>query len=223
MAAESLPLEKVDVLYQGVDMEVYRRGDPAAAAALGIPAASRVVGIVANLREVKDLPLFLRAAQRVAREVPDAAFLLVGQGPLRTALGALASELGIASRVFFTDGRGAVPDYLARMSIGCLSSKSEGFSNAILEYMAAGLPVVATAVGGNAEAVAHGETGYIVAERTPEAFAAPLVTLLRDEPLRREMGRRGLERCRSRFEIAATIRALEDYYGRLAAPGKARP
>jgi glycosyltransferase involved in cell wall biosynthesis len=98
------------------------------------------------------------------------------------------------------------------MSIACLSSQSEGFSNAILEYMAAGLPVVATDVGGNAEAIEDGVTGCLVRDRTAEAFARPIVELLRDRARAEEMGRRGLARCRERFEIGGAVRRLEDYY-----------
>ena len=204
--AEELAPEKVDVLYNGVDVERYAAG----------PAPARpTVGIVANYRPVKDLGLFLRAARLVAVEVPEAGFLLAGRGPLRDELGRLAEELGISERVTFTDGRGEVPEHLRCMSIGCLSSESEGFSNAILEYMAAGLPVVATDVGGNAEAIEDGVTGYLVRERTPEAFAQPIVKLLRDERRREEIGRRGLERCRERFEIGGAVRRLEEYYGGL--------
>ncbi len=207
--AEGLAPEKVDVLYNGVDLERYRAGrdDPAP--------ARPTVGIVANYRPVKDLGLFLRAARLVAAEVPEAVFLLAGQGPLRDDLGRLAEELGISGRVTFTDGRGEVPGHLRRMSIGCLSSESEGFSNAILEYMAAGLPVVATDVGGNAEAIEDGLTGYLVRDRTPEAFARPIMELLRDGTRREEMGRRALERCRDRFEIGGAVRRLEDYYSAL--------
>jgi L-malate glycosyltransferase len=195
----------VDVLYNGVDLERYAPGHSEPA----------TIGIVANYRPVKDLDLFLRAARLVAAEVPEAVFLLAGQGPLRDQLGRLAEELGISGRVTFTDGRGEVPAHLRRMSIGCLSSQSEGFSNAILEYMAAGLPVIATDVGGNAEAIDYGVTGYLVRERTPEAFARPIVELLRDRNRRDEMGRRALERCRERFEIGGAIRRLEDYYSAL--------
>ncbi|MCL4401856.1 MAG: glycosyltransferase [Acidobacteria bacterium] len=214
MAAEMLPADKVDVIYQGVDMARYarERGDPALPGQIGIPDYAKVVGMVANLRPVKDVALFLRAAKLVSEKVPESAFVIVGQGPQREELGRLAAELGIGNRVFFADGRGAVPDHLRRMCIGCLSSRSEGFSNAILEYMAAGLPVVATDVGGNGEAIAGGETGYLVRERTPEAFARPLVELLCDEDRRAAMGRRSFERCRERFEINAGIRRLEDYY-----------
>lgn len=214
MEAERLPAHKVDVIYQGVDMARYisERGDPALPAQIGIPDSAKVVGMVANLRPVKDVALFLRAAKLVSEKVPESAFVIVGQGPQREELGRLADGLGIGSRVFFADGRGAVPDYLRRMCIGCLSSRSEGFSNAILEYMAAGLPVVATDVGGNREAILDGETGYLVRERTPEAFAKPVVGLLCEEDRRTAMGRLSFERCRERFEINAGIRRLENYY-----------
>lgn len=213
--AERLPPAKVDVVYQGVDVARYSRGDRAAATALGISDSATVVGMVANLRPIKDIPLFLRAARLIADRVPGAAFLIVGQGPEGGRLAALAAELGIRDRVYFSNGRGEVPDYLARMSVGCLSSFGEGLSNAILEYMAAGLPVVATDMGGNREAIVHGNTGYLVAERTPEAFAAPILELLGNESRRREMGRNALARCRERFSLEATIKQLEEYYGNL--------
>ncbi len=203
---EGLSPERVDVLYNGVDLERY------AAAGCGQALDAPVVGIVANYRPIKDLGLFLRAARLVAAEVPQAAFLLAGQGPLRDDLGRLAAELGLSERVTFTNGQGEVPGHLRRISIGCLSSQSEGFSNAILEYMAAGLPVVATDVGGNAEAIEDGVTGCLVRERTPGAFARPIVELLRDRTRRQEMGRRALQRCRERFEIGGATRRLEDYY-----------
>jgi L-malate glycosyltransferase len=214
LEAEHLPRGKVHVVYQGVDMNIFRQGlgDPSIGERLGIPPTWRVVGIVANLRPVKDIPLFLRAAAVVVRELPDVAFLVVGRGEQLQDLQSLTGALGLRERVFFTRGEGSVMDYLARMSVGCLTSKSEGFSNAILEYMAAGLPVVATNVGGNREAILEGETGYLVRERTPEAFATPLLHLLRNQEERREMGRRNLARCLDHFELSKTIKALEDFY-----------
>lgn len=220
--AEKLAPEKITVFYPGVDLARFSptSGNTSAAAATGISAGSRVVGIVAHYREVKDLPLFLKAARIVAAAVPDAAFLLVGSGSLKPELERLSGDLGIRSRVIFTDGRGAVPDYLARMSVACLSSLSEGLPNAILEYMASGLPVVATDVGGNGELVVDGSTGYLVRERTPEAFAEPIIRLLRDEALHDGMGRKGLERARAEFDRAAAVRRLEKFY--LDAVRKAR-
>lgn len=216
---ERLAPEKITVLYTGVDLARYSRaaGNPQAAAALGIPGDAPVVGVVANYRPVKDLRLFLRAAQIVAAAAPKAAFLLAGSGEMKGELERLATELGIRARVFFSDGHGAVADYLARMSIACLSSESEGLPNAILEYMAAGLPVVATAVGGNPELVVDGVTGYLVRTRTPEAFAAPIVELLQNNALREAMGQRGLERARAEFDLGAAVKRLENFYLSVAA------
>ena len=220
MAAENAPAAKIDVIYQGVDVARFsaHNGDVGAAVALGIPPAAKVVGIVANYRPIKDLPLFLRAAKLVAAEVPDAAFLLVGAGSLYTELTDLARQLGIGDVVFFSNGKGKVSDYLSRLSVAALSSESEGFSNAILEYMAAGLPVVATDVGGNAEAIQHEATGYLVKDRDPAAFAAPIIELLRNDELRGAMGRCSAERCRRLFSMETYITRLESYYRALAEP-----
>jgi glycosyltransferase involved in cell wall biosynthesis len=219
VAMEKIAESRISVVYQGVDMNVFRpgAGDPSICEELGIPPGARVVGIVANLRPVKDHVLFLRAAALVAQKIPDAVFLLVGSGELYEELKQLAQELGIAERVFFTQGKGKVVDYLSRMCIGCLTSHSEGFSNSIMEYMAAGLPAVATAVGGNLEAIVDGKTGYLVHERTSEAFAKPLIDLLENEGLRKQMGELGYVRCAENFEIGKTIRSLEDFYLSLAA------
>jgi glycosyltransferase involved in cell wall biosynthesis len=211
---ERLAPDQVRVVYQGVDMTRFSRGlgDPSACDCLGIPPSARVVGIVANLRPVKDHALFLRAAKIVAEQVDDVVFLLVGQGELHQQLCDLASELGIRERVFFTQGRGEVMDCLARMCIGCLTSFSEGFSNAIMEYMAAALPVVAIDVGGNRDAIVDGETGFLVRERSPEAFAQPLLELLRNEERRATMGAKGFQRCAENFEVGKTIEQLEEFY-----------
>ena len=216
---EGLASDDVIVVYQGVDMSKFSvgLGDASACQRLGIPAGARVVGIVANLRPVKDHKLFLRAAQIVAREVPDAAFLLAGRGELYDELREFARELGIGERVFFTHGEGNIMDWLAGMRIGCLTSISEGFSNAIMEYMAAGLPVVAIDVGGNRDAIVHGETGFLVPERSPEAFAQPLIELLRNEELRARMGANGFRRCQELFEVGKTIGQLEALYESLIA------
>lgn len=219
---ERAPAGKITVWYPGVDLTRYGRsaGDPHAALALGIPEARLVVGIVANYREVKDLPLFLRAAGKVAAAIPESVFLLVGSGELKAELERLTMSLGLAGRVFFSDGRGAVPDYLARMSVACLSSKSEGLPNAILEYMAAGLPVVATDVGGNAELIEDGKNGFLVRSRDPEAFAHPIIELLRNHELRERMGQGGLARAQARFDLAGAVRRLEDFYRSTAAEAR---
>lgn len=218
---ERVPPAKVDVLYNGVDMAKYARGcgDVSVPRSLGIPDSAKVIGIVANLRPVKDHALFLRAARMVADAVPDVVFLLVGTGPLLHDLRSFAAQLGLSDRAFFSAGKGCVQDYLGRMCLGCLSSESEGFSNAILEYMAAGLPVVATDVGGNAEAVEQGITGYVVPHGGAAALAEPMIKILRDDVLRANMGRAALDRCRSLFEISAAVKRYEEYYAHLLQGG----
>jgi L-malate glycosyltransferase len=211
---EGVALDMVKVVYPGVDLVRYgaAAGDLKIAESLGIPSDARVVGIVATYRPVKDLPLFLRAAQKIANTVADAVFLLVGHGQLQVELEKLAVDLGIREKVFFSAGHGSVVDYLSRMSVACLSSQSEGLPNSILEYMAAGLPVVATDVGGISELVQDGVNGFLVKERTAEAFAAPVIRLLTDEPLRLQLAKAGLERTHREFDICAATKRLEQFY-----------
>jgi glycosyltransferase involved in cell wall biosynthesis len=217
--SEGVSPDKITVFYPGVDLRRFSSAasNPARASALGIPAGAAVVGIVANFRPVKDLPLFLRTAAVIAAAVPNAAFLLVGQGALKAKLQELAAELGIGDRVFFSSPDVEVADYLARMSVACLTSESEGLPNAVLEYMAAGLPVVSTDVGGISELVRNGFTGYLVGTRTPEAFAEPVIQLLQNERLRKGMGQLGLERARAEFDSSAAIARLQQFYLKAAA------
>jgi glycosyltransferase involved in cell wall biosynthesis len=209
---EKVDASKIDVLYNGVDLAAFRNRNGSDELPVPLPAGMKVVGVVANYRPVKDLPLFLKAAAIVAEEEPGTAFLLAGEGDLEEELKELARSLGIADRTIFTSGRGAVPPYLHRMCIGCLSSVSEGLSNSILEYMAAGLPVVATDTGGNRELIEDGRTGFLVRERTPEAFAIPVLKLLRDDRMRASFGQAGLQRCSEMFDIEVAVQKLQTYY-----------
>ncbi len=152
----------------------------------------RLVTIVANLQHpVKDHPTFLRAAARVCAEVPDVAFVIAGEGKLREGLRELAAQMGLEREVFFIGRCEKVAELLSVSDVCALSSTAEGFSNAILEYMAAARPVVVTDVGGAREAVIEGETGYIVSARDDRQMAERMIELLRDPERAREMGKRG--------------------------------
>src|SRR5260370_39893976 len=118
--------------------------------------------------------MFLRAAARVRAAVPDAGFGIAGEGELMEGLRELAGQLGIQDDVFFLGRCDNVANLLFASEIGVLSSKAEGFANAILEYMAASLPVVATDVGGAREAIAEGETGYTVTAGEDTKMSAPI-------------------------------------------------
>ena len=227
VAAEGLSPAKVDVLYNGVDLDRFSRTDAAKSRALsqklGIPAGAPVVAIIANLRPVKDIPLFLEAARQVAVRVPEARFLIIGDGPLKAQLEAQAAALRIAERVRFAGSAQDVAEYLGFVSVGCLTSVAEGFSNAILEFMAAGIPVVATAVGGNSEAIVHDVTGCLAMQRDPSEIAGLIVGLLMDESRRSTMGQQAQIRCRERFDIRETVRNHEEYWTRLARAAPAIP
>jgi glycosyltransferase involved in cell wall biosynthesis len=176
------------------------------------------VTIVANMRhEVKDYPMFLRAAQRVARAVPDVGFLLAGEGQLRESLQRMAVEFGIGGKTFFLGRSENIAQLLSVSDVCVLSSKAEGFSNSILEYMAAGRPVVATDVGGAREAIVEGETGYTVPSGNDRAMAMSVVSLLRDPEKANLMGERGKRVVEEKFSSRALLQNTEALYEKLLA------
>lgn len=191
--------------YNGLDLERLkvdnRLSQLAARAMFGLPQNDhRFVTIVANLRNpVKDYPTFLRAAARVHAAVPDAAFVIAGEGELMPGLQQLTAELGIAEAVHFIGRCDDVASLLFASDVGVLSSESEGFANAILEYMAAGLPVVATDVGGVREAIIEGETGYIVPSGDDEQMAKRIIQVLANDDTARVMGAHGKSIAAAKF------------------------
>ncbi len=190
---------------------------PADLAEHGIEPSHRVVGLIGNLRAVKNHLFFVDAMARVLPEVPDVRVILVGQAlpsepdyPRR--IEERIDRHGLRGRFMVTGFRADVPALLRRMEICCLTSKSEGMPNAVLEAMAAGRPVVATAVGGVPELVADGDTGYLIEPGDVGGFAAAVARLLADSELARRMGERGAERARERHDCAGAARSLESMY-----------
>jgi glycosyltransferase involved in cell wall biosynthesis len=176
------------------------------------------VTIVANMRhEVKDYPMFLRAAQRVAKALPDVAFLMAGEGELQQSLERMAADFGIDDRTFFLGRCENIAQLLSVSDVCVLSSKAEGFSNSILEYMAAGRPVVATDVGGAREAIVEGETGYTVESGNDRAMASMIVSLLRDPARARSMGEQGRRVVEQNFSERVLLEKTEALYDQLLA------
>jgi glycosyltransferase involved in cell wall biosynthesis len=158
---------------------------------LGLAPDTRIVGTVGRLNPVKDQRSLLQAFARVHADARDTALVLVGDGALRAALEAEAAALGIAEAVRFLGDRGDVRQLLQGFDLFALSSLSEGYSMALLEACASGLPIVATDVGGNREIVADGGNGLLVPAARPEALADALAALLRDPVRAAAMGRAG--------------------------------
>jgi glycosyltransferase involved in cell wall biosynthesis len=165
--------------------------------------------------EVKDYPMFLRAAQQVAAAEPDVAFLLAGEGELMESIRALATELGIQDSTYFLGRCERVAELLSISEICVLSSKAEGFSNSILEYMAAARPVVVTNVGGASELVTQDKTGYLVPSGEHELMAARIIELLRDPARARMMGANGQGLVKEKFSCEAQLTRTEDLYRKL--------
>lgn len=224
LIAEGVPANKTVTIHNGLDLQRvalpvdFNRGQALSSFNLPSDKNYRFVTILANLRiELKDHPTFLRAAKRVLEAVPETRFILAGEGELTTPLRDLSAELGLAEAASFVGRCGRVAELLELSDICVLSSKSEGFSNSILEYMAAGRPVVATDVGGAREAVVEGETGYLVRSGDYESLAARIIELLRDPARARAMGTRGRQIVEEKFSSEAQLQRTLDLYGDLLA------
>jgi glycosyltransferase involved in cell wall biosynthesis len=171
------------------------------------------VGIVGNMnREVKRTDLFVEAAGLLAREFPAVRWHVIGDGHLRAGLEARARQLGLGERMVFTGRIADVPGYLARLQIGVLCSDSEGFSNAVLEYMLAGAAVVATDVGGNAEAITTQRTGVLVPPGDAGALAAGLRELLADPDRRQRIAHQARQHAAEQYGWQRCIERHRDLY-----------
>lgn len=224
---EGVPARKVRTIYNGLDparVQIAHADRNEILKSLNLPQQARFVTIMANMRAhvwnpepacYKDHPTFLRAAQRVSERVPDAAFIVAGEGELKDQTQALARELGIAERTFFIGRCQNVGEVLSISDVCVLSSRAEGFSNAILEYMAAARPVVATDVGGAKEAVVDGETGYIVAPGDHERMAQHIISLLQDPENARSMGASGQRVVNEKFSCLRQLQNVESLYNEL--------
>lgn len=179
----------------GIRLERFRPADDVArqslVAELGLPTGSRIIGTVGRLQPVKDHALLLRAFAKVRVQVPEAALVIVGDGPLRAALEAQAEQAGLSDAVRFMGDRHDVPRLLTGMEVFALTSTSEGYSVALLEACASSLPIVATDVGGNREIVRHGINGRLVPSGDTAAIATALIALLRGGEQAAAMGRAG--------------------------------
>jgi L-malate glycosyltransferase len=204
-----LPERKLEVIPNGLPERLFEACEPA------IPRRPGVVriGMIARMNDaVKNHPIFLRAAARVAREWPAAEFLLVGDGPLRPGFETMAADLGIAGKVSFLGERHDIPAILSSLDVSVLTSWSESLSNVILESMAAGVPVIATNAGGNPELVKDGETGLLVPVGDEERLVQAMLRLARDSELRLHCAERGREFSRLSFHVDIICRRYEELY-----------
>jgi glycosyltransferase involved in cell wall biosynthesis len=209
---------RFEVMRVGLDLERVRsvetrRGELRSELGLGpVP----LIGIVARLAPVKAHDVFLRAASRLKDRMPEAHFLVVGDGELRASLETLASDVGLGGRLRFLGWRSDVERIYADLDLVVLSSRNEGSPVALIEAMASGRNVVATAVGGVPDVVRHRETGLLVEPDNPEVLAQAMEELLRADPAERAaMARAAREDAFERFGLARLLADVDRLYTEL--------
>jgi glycosyltransferase involved in cell wall biosynthesis len=207
-----VPSESVSIIPNGVDLSRFSASKESYSSSNG--RAAQRVGIVANLRPIKNIELFIRAAARLASAHPNTHFDIAGEGDSRASLQVLIDSLGLGRRVTLRGSVSDVPAFLRGLDIGVLCSLSEGSPNAIMEYMAAGLPTVVTDVGGNAELVRHEVTGLVVPSNDERELAGAIDRLLRDPALAADYGKTARERAFAEYGVDAQARRYEDFYCR---------
>jgi glycosyltransferase involved in cell wall biosynthesis len=190
-------------------------------AELGIDPGTIVIGTVANLRVQKAYPDLLEAAREVIERRPDVRFVAVGQGPLEAEIRAMHARLGLGDRLLLLGHRPDAVRVMGACDVFVLASHWEGLGVAVMEALALGLPVVATAVGGVPEVVEHGREGLLVPPGHPGELAAALLAVVSDDRLRREMSAAAARRGAA-LSIDAAVRRTEAVYYELAvaAPGR---
>ena len=213
------------LLQNGIDVDAFRIGAPTAAAkaALGLERDRPVVGTIGRLEWRKGHDVLVAAAERLRsrRAVPQ--FLVVGDGPAAEDLRRRAEALGVAGLVRFTGTLDDVRPALAAMDVFALPSREEGMSNALMEAMAAGRPIVATDVGGNGEVLDRGRLGVLVPPDDAAALADAVGGLLDDAPRAAALAAVARDFVAARWDARAMVAELETFYDRrLAAHGRGR-
>jgi L-malate glycosyltransferase len=211
LVEQGLPRRRVVVIGNGLPASAFAETLPAVPRRPGVLRA----GMIARMNEQsKNHQIFLRAAARLVSNFPGVEFLLVGDGPLRAELEREAEKLGLKAHVSFLGDRQDIPAILASLDISVLPSSSESLSNVILESMAAGIPVVASRVGGNPELIIQ-DRGILVAPGDDRAFADAIERLLRDAAMRAEFGHKAKQFAQANFTLDLMRKRHEDLYAEL--------
>ncbi len=208
---EGIAPERVRVVHNGIDLRAF---DEAQRKPLDapVPEGRPTIAMVGNLYPVKGYLDLIAAVAALRRQVPDVLVLCAGEGPMRPAIEQQIAFHGLRDTVMLLGHRLDVPALLARAQVACLPSHMEALPNAVIEAMAAGLPVVATAVGGNVELVAEGVTGHLVPAHQPGALSERLAGLLREPERAEALGAAGRKHVEADLTLMAMSRRTGDLY-----------
>jgi L-malate glycosyltransferase len=217
LVADGIPPHKTTIVHEGVDVERIA-AMPAADvhAELYLPHGAPIVGNVAALVPHKGQHHLIEAAALVVREVPDARFVILGEGELRESLEKQIKDRHLERHVFLAGFRPNAVELTKGIDVFAMSSVTEGMCTALVDAMAASKPAVCTTAGGIPEVMIDGVTGFLVAPRDHQAMAARLVQLLRDDSLRARMGEAALLRAREAFTVERMVSGTAAVYDRLA-------
>lgn len=213
-----VPPERVVTIPRGIDPRRLRpsRAAGETRAALGVPEGWKLLLSLGALHPQKDPVSHVEVGARVLRALPEAVYLIAGDGPLRGDVEAAIGKQGLEGRLRLLGNRSDVGDLLAAADVLVLASRSEGMPGCLIEAGMCGVPAAAYAVGGSPEVVVDGVTGFLVPPGEPDRLATRVVELLSDEPLRRGMGASARTRCRS-FDIRAIAPRYAAIYEELGA------
>jgi len=212
--------EQVEVIPLGLDLERFRRarpGVPALRPSLGLGPEVPLLGIVGRLVPIKDHSTLFQAMALLRTSNPPVHLAVVGDGEERARLEELAGRLKLGQRIHFLGWRTDLDTILTEVDVVICASKNEGTPVALIEAMAAGVPVLSTDVGGVADLVAHGETGWLVRPGDPPSLAEAIRHLLGDEVLRARLAAAGRAVALDRHGVEGLIRRVEGLYGTLMA------
>jgi glycosyltransferase involved in cell wall biosynthesis len=209
---EGTVAERVFVLENGVDLERFVAVPPLL---LRAAAESKTIGAVANLRPVKGLDLLIDAATRLAGPIPNLRFRVAGGGSDRPVLEHAIRRRGLAGKFELVGPVHDIPAFLGEIDVAVLCSRAEGMPNCLLEYMAAGRPIVATAVGAVSDLITNGVHGLVVPPGDPAALASGIKQLIKDPELAHRMADAARWRVREQYSRQAMIRRFESFYEQL--------
>lgn len=215
---EKVSENRIDVIKNGIDINLFSRSLHKESNSKPFEALDKdyIVGIVANLnRYVKRVDVFIKSASEVLKIIPNVSFQIVGDGHLRDDLERLVEKLNIDHKISFLGRRNDIQSIIETWDIGVISSDSEGFSNSILEYMALGIPVIATNAGGNSEVIEKGVNGLLVAPGDYGAMAIGIYNLLCDSKRRSMMSDNAMSLIRREYVWNSKIKEIESYYRNL--------
>jgi len=223
---ENYPAEKIRVIKNGIDMTLYEKSDQRSGIRdqFDIPADAPLIIMLSRLDPKKGVVDFIKAAAQINKLHPDAFFVIAGENLISQAgglahdadyhlmLAELVEAQGMNDKIIFAGHRSDVPQILAEATLSVLPSHSEGLSNSLLESMAAGVPVVATRVGGNPELVIEGVTGLLVPPQDSKLLADAIEQLLNDKALALKMGEKARQIASKEFSMTRMVQLTQEMY-----------